>query len=245
MNDPAMAVQAQPDSKAAACSQSAPGAKALHWARNILIWVLSAALLLVGIGACNLAVYIGMNYTTAKPILLAPPQAAIRQLTDMMDAVSNGDYEKASTYLLGSPSLGVAEPSDNPLAMLMWEAFLDSTEYTLEGDCYTTEVGLAQNISYTYLDPTSVTVNLKERSQELLNQRVEEAEDVSEIYDENNEYKESVVMEVLREATQDALREDAQLVTISLTINLKYQDGTWWIVVDDMLLDAFSGGILY
>lgn len=241
MNDPAMAVQTKPDPTI----KSAPGAKALYWVKSVLIWLFSAALLLVGIGACALAIHIGQNYTAAKPILLAPPQAAIQQVTDMMDAVCDGDYEKASTYLLGSPSLGVAEPTDNPLSTLVWEAFLDSTEYALFGECYTTDVGLSQNITYTYLDPTSVMVNLKERSQELLNQRVEEAEDVSEIYDENNDYKESVVMDVLREATRDALQEDAQLVTISLTINLKYQDGTWWIVVDDQLLDAFSGGILY
>lgn len=241
MNDPAMAVHTKPRHTA----KRAPDAKTLYWVRSVLIWILSAALLLVGIGACALAIHIGKNYTTAKPILLAPPQAAIRQVTGMMDAVCEGDYEKASTYLLGSPSLGVAEPSDNPLSVLLWEAFLDSTEYTLVGDCYTTDVGLTQNISFTYLDPTSVTVNLRERSQQLLNQRVEDAEDVSEIYDENNEYRESVVMDVMREATEAAIQEDAQLVTISLTINLKYQDGTWWIVVDDQLLDAFSGGILY
>ena len=52
-------------------------------------------------------------------------------------------------------------------------------------------------------------------------------------------------MEVLKEATQDALQEDAKLVTVSLTVNLKYQDGTWWVIADDALLDAFSGGILH
>lgn len=221
------------------------GDRTIFWVQRILVWMFSAAFLLVGIAAGYLAIHISREYPTAKPILLSPPKAAIGQVTDMMDAVCDGDYAKASTYLLGSPSLGVAEPSDNPLAVLLWDAFLDSTEFSLVGDCYTTEVGLAQSISFTYLDPASVTVNLQERSQKLLNQRVEEAEDVSEIYDENNEYKEAVVMEVLNDATQEALREDAKLVTVTLTVNLKYQDGTWWVVADDALLDAFSGGILH
>lgn len=95
------------------------------------------------------------------------------------------------------------------------------------------------------MDSASVTANLRERSQALLNQRVEEAEDVSEIYDENNEYRESVVMEALQEAVKAALQEDAETVTVSLTVNLKYQNGTWWVVVDNALLDAFSGGIGY
>lgn len=219
--------------------------KALRWLQNILVWLLSAALLLAGIAAGAMAVHISMRYPGEKPTLVSKPEAAIQQITDMMDAVCAGDYDKASTYLLGTPSLGVAEPVENPLGILLWAAFLESTDYSLVGDCYTTDVGLAQNISFTYLESASVTVNLRERAQELLNQRVEEAEDVSEIYDENNEYSESVVMEVLQEAVQAALLEDSKMVTVSLTLNLKYQNGAWWVVVDNALLDVLSGGMGY
>ena len=222
----------------------AADSKAIRLAQKILAWLLSAALLLVGVGAGALAVHIGMHYPGQKPILLAQPEAAIQQVTAMMEAVCDGDYDKASTYLLGTPSLGVAEPPDNPLGTLLWQAFLDSTEFSLVGECYTTDVGVAQNVSFTYLDADSVTANLRTRSQELLNQRVAEAEDVSEIYDENNEYLEEVVMEVLEEAVQKALREDAKTITVTLTVNLKYQEDNWWVVVDNALLDAFSGGFL-
>ena len=225
-------------------SPYAADSKAIRLAQKILAWLLSAALLLVGLGAGALAVHIGMHYPGQKPILLAQPEAAIQQVTAMMEAVCDGDYDKASTYLLGTPSLGVAEPPDNPLGTLLWQAFLDSTEFSLVGECYTTDVGVAQNVSFTYLDADSVTANLRTRSQELLNQRVAEAEDVSEIYDENNEYLEEVVMEVLEEAVQKALREDAKTITVTLTVNLKYQEDNWWVVVDNALLDAFSGGFL-
>lgn len=90
-----------------------------------------------------------------------------------------------------------------------------------------------------------MTVNLKERSQTLLEQRVAEAVDVSEIYDENNEYREDFVMAVLRSAVEDALKEDARKMTVELTVKLSYQDGSWWVVADEALLDAISGGILY
>lgn len=225
--------------------QKATGGDTVRTVQKILAWILSAALLLVGIAAGALAIHIGMHYPGQKPILLTKPEAAIRQVSGMMEAICDGDYDKASTYLLGTPRLGVAEPPESPLGILLWNAFLDSTEFALVGDCYTTDVGLAQNVSFTYLDSASVTANLRERSQTLLNQRVEEAEDVSEIYDENNEYRESVVMEALQEAVKAALQEDAETVTVSLTVNLKYQNGTWWVVVDNALLDAFSGGIGY
>ena len=229
------------------CTQKkgATGVRVVGWIQTILAWLLSAALFLVGVAAVLLAIHISIRYPSEKPILLAQPEAAIQQVTGMMEAVCEGDYDKAGTYLLGSPSLGVAAPPESALGVLLWDAFLDSTDFELVGDCYTTDVGVAQNVSFVYMDPVSVTANLRERSQALLNQRVENATDVSEIYDENNEYRESVVMEVLQEAAQAALLEDAKTVTVSLTVNLKYLDGTWWIVADEALLDAFSGGILY
>lgn len=223
-------------------NQESANNKILGYGQKVLIWVLSAALLLVGITAGALAIHISLRYPTEKPILLEQPDVAIRQVTDMMDAVCEGDYDQASTYLLGNPSLGVAEKPENVIGALLWDAFLDSTEYELTGECYTTDAGLAQNVSFTYLDTASVTVNLRQRAQELLNQRVAEAEDVSEIYDENNEYREALVMEALQEAVQAALLEDAKTVTVTLTVNLKHQNGQWWVVVDNALLDAFAGG---
>lgn len=216
--------------------------KITYYGQKILIWVLSAALLLAGIAAGALAVHISLQYRQEKPILLEQPEAAIAQVTGMMEAVCEGDYDKASAYLLRTPSLGVAEKPENIVGAMLWDAFLDSTEYRLTGDCYTTDVGVAQNISFTYLDTASVTANLRQRAEELLNRRVEEAEDASEIYDENNDYKEEIVMEVLQEAVEAALLEDAKTVTVTLTVNLKYQNGQWWVVVDNALLDAFSGG---
>ena len=223
-------------------NQESANNKITYYGQRILIWVLSAALLLVSIAAGALAVHISLRYRQEKPILLEQPEAAIAQVTGMMDAVCEGDYDQASAYLLGTPSLGVAEKPENFVGAMLWDAFLDSTEYALIGDCYTTDVGLAQNVSLTYLDTESVTANLRQRAEALLNQRVEEAEDVSEIYDENNDYQEEIVMEVLQEAVEAALLEDAKTMTVTLTVNLKHQNGQWWVVVDNALLDAFSGG---
>lgn len=216
--------------------------KGLCLAHKILVWVLCAALGLTGVAAGALAIHISLRYPTEKPILLAEPKEAIEQVTVMMDAICEGDYDRASTCFLGMPSLGAAEAPENVLGAMLWNAFLDSTEYELTGSCYTTDMGLAQDVSFTYLDTASVTANLRQRAQELLNQRVEDAEDVSEIYDENNEFREEIVMEALQEALQAALKEDAKTVTVTLTVNLKNQNGQWWVVADNALLDAFAGG---
>ncbi len=211
-------------------------------ALRIIASVLLAA---VGLSAAAAAVYLCTQFVDAKPMLLTPPDVARSKVIMLMNAVSEGDYEEASQSIYGTPSLGVDREAADEVGVMIWDAFQGSITYELQGECYTTEQGLAQNVSITCMDVTSVTVNLKERSQTLLEQRVAEAVDVSEIYDENNDYREDFVMAVLRDAVEDALEEDARTMTMELTVNLSYQDGKWWVVADEALLDAISGGILY
>ena len=210
-----------------------------------LKYLASVLLAAIGICAAAAAVYISTQFVEAKPMLLTPPDVARSKVIMLMNAVSEGDYEEASQSIYGTPSLGVDREASDEVGVMIWEAFQGSITYELLGDCYTTEQGLAQDVSISCMDVTSVTENLKERSQTLLEQRVAEAVDVSEIYDENNEYREDFVMAVLQDAVEEALQEDARSMTVQLTVNLSYQDGRWWVVADEALLDAISGGILY
>jgi guanylate kinase len=83
-----------------------------------------------------------------------------------------------------------------------------------------------------------------EVARELLEQRVAEAENTSDVYDEQNEYREDFIMAVLYDAASAALAENAALVSRELTVELQYQAGQWWVVADKELLDALFGGIL-
>ena len=205
----------------------------------------AALFAVVGILSAAAAVYIGMNFTNRDPQLLTQPTVARNKVVMLMNAVCDGDYEQASQTILGTPALGVDRDPADEVGVLIWQAYQESLSFELVGDCYTTQDGLAQNVVITGLDISTVTVNLKERSQALLEQRVREAEDISEVYDENNEYLESFVMDVLCDAVEQALEEDAVSRTVELTIKLRYQDGSWWVMADNGLLNAISGGILY
>lgn len=211
----------------------------------VLASIVSGLFALVGICAAAAVIFLSTRCVDAKPILLSPPDAAVEQLTQMLDAVCDSDYAAASQYMLGTPDLGADASTQDTLGRILWESFVQSMDYRLEGECYTTDDGLAQDIAFTYMDMTSITATLRERSQAMLEQRVAEAEDISQVYNENNEYREDVVMEILYAATEAALAEDARTVTVPLTVNLKYRDGQWWIVADTALLDAISGGILF
>lgn len=207
--------------------------------------LLSLVFAIVGIAAAVAAVSLSLSYKNANPMLLVPPEEAQQQVTGLMEAVCGGDYATASTYLQGQPNLGVDREPTDAVGVLIWEALCDSMQYELVGECYATEDGLAQNVVFSCIDVTSVTATLKDRSQTLLEQRVEEAEDLEEVYDEDLQYREDFVMDVLYDAATAVLKEDAQTITAELTVNMAFQNGQWWIIADKALLDAISGGVLY
>ena len=199
---------------------------------------------LAGIVAAGFTVELTKKNLDSIPILLAPVKEAEAQAAALMDAVAEGDYNTAGTMILGNPKLGVDRDPADTVGAMIWEAFVDSYSYELVGDSFATDSGIAQNVKVSYLDMNSVTANLRERSRVLLEARVAEAEDMDEIYDADNDYKEEFVMEVLKDAVEDALEEDAQMTGTEFTINLVYRDGSWVVVSDSTLLAAISGDIV-
>ena len=170
------------------------------------------------------------------------PQAAMERSEEMMEAVVQGNYAAAAKVMYGQPKLGADRAAEEEVGQLVWDAFVDSIAYEFEGECYATDSGIARKATVTTLDISSVTENLRERSQALLSARVEAATDVTELYN-GEEFREDVVMEVLKEAVRQALQEDAKTVSRDVTMNLIYRDGQWWVVPDQALLKAISGNV--
>ena len=206
--------------------------------------IMAALFGVAGVCAAGLCITLAFQKMDASPVLVEQPESARAQVEVLMEAVSNNDYVTASTVIQGNPVFGADRAPADAVSGLIWDAFVESVSYELVGELYATDSGVAQNITITALDMNSVTVNLKERSETLLEQRVEEAEDPDEVYDENNEYREDFVMQVLYDATVAALNADAQNVSYEVTINMIYENGQWWIVSDSALLSAITGGVL-
>ncbi len=212
----------------------------MKWIAKIigLIFILAA------VAVAGFTVEVTRNNLDSIPVLLAPVEEAEAQAQALMDAVARGDYAAAEKLILGNPKLGVDRDPADAVGVMIWNAFVESYSYEMVGDSFATDSGIAQNVKVSYLDIGSVTKNLRERSQVLLEARVAEAEDVDEIYDENNEYKEEFVMEVLEDAVTDALKEDAQMTGAEFTLNLVYRDGNWVVVSDSALMAAISGNVV-
>lgn len=192
----------------------------------------------------GLAIWIALHFQNVPAMILRKPEEAVHTADAVMTAVCEGRYTEAAALMYGNPDLGVDRPASSEVGNIIWEAFQDSTTYELQGDCYAAEQYVCQDVTFRYLDMSSITNALDEHAQALLTARVEQAQDTTQIYDENNEYREAVVNEVLQEATKLALRQNAQYLETSLTLKLTHSDGQWWVVLDQPLLDAISGGIM-
>ena len=194
----------------------------------------------VGVGTVLLC----LHSLQQGPVLVRVPQAAVSRVDSMFRAICMDDYAAASELIYGTPDLGADREPDDEVGELIWDAYMDSLDYSLVGDCYATDTGVAQKVKLSYLDITSVTDGLQTRSRELLQQRVDQAQDVEEIYDENNDYRQDFVDAVVMDAARQALSEDARYVETELTVELVCVQGRWWILSDSALMQAISGGIV-
>lgn len=178
-----------------------------------------------------------------KPVLLSIPEVAVQHTKKLMDAVCAGDFSEAEDLLYGTPDLGVDRMPSHPVGAMIWDAYVGSLDYTLVGEVYATEEGVAQNVKLISLELPTAMEHLGSRARDLLNEAVAEAEDVSELYDENNEYREELVEEILQEAARQALEEDVRYTYQVFPLQLVCSDGQWWAVADQTFLNVISSGI--
>lgn len=197
----------------------------------------------LGVFLAALTIFASFHFLGCDPIMAKAPDTADECVDGFFAAVCSGDYEQAGQYLYGSAGLTSGANSDSETGRMLWTAFVNSMEYERVGQCYSCRTGVAMDIRLRCLDLDSVTARLKEYSGAILADRVAKAEDVSEIYDSDNNYREAFVMDVLREATELALEKDARTAEHTLTLNLVYDRGAWWILPDQALLRAISGGV--
>ncbi|MGM9604975.1 MAG: hypothetical protein ACI3XG_07905 [Faecousia sp.] len=189
------------------------------------------------------ALLICLTQRSAEPKLFGKAEGAEECARAMMESISRGDYAGASAYLYGTPSLGTEAQRETPAAELIWNAFISSLECQSQGGCYATVSGIAMDFTVSSLDIPSLTQALKERSSAVLEARVEAAEDMSQVYDSDGQYREEFAKSVLEEAAREAVAASTP-VQRTVTVQLVYDRNQWWVVPDEALLSAISGGII-
>ena len=169
------------------------------------------------------------------------PREALAVSDAFAQALNEGDLETAAQLMYGQPDLGVGDVPENPESALVWEAFRSSISFAYSGECTVEQSGLVRTGSITTLDVTTVMEKLPERTQTLIDQKIAAAADLTELYDEENNFREDLTARILREALQQALSQDSQSVTREVTVRLVNRDGGWWIVPHQNLLQILTG----
>ena len=203
----------------------------------------SGLFLFFALALMSLALILVMATPGIRPTLLSPAQEAQDQVVAAMDALCQGDFPAVEQLLLGNPSLGVDRDPQDTASALVWNAFIGSFSYELSGDCYATDTGVAQDVTLTYLDIPSVTANLAQRSEKHLARLQKQASHISEIYDENGNFRADVVQQVLNTVVQEAIREDAAYTSTTFTLQLVKRDDQWYIISNSDFIRAISGGM--
>lgn len=173
------------------------------------------------------------------------PQEAVSCAAKTLLAISEGDLATAAEQMYGQPDLGVGEDLTAEAAAV-WEIFCKGITCTVSNaasDYYVSGSGFAVDTVLTVPKIASITDTLKDHARERMNARIAAAEEMADIYDDDHEFRQELVEEVLAEAMTLALSEEPETTTITTTLNLIYRDGQWWAVPEESLIKALSGGL--
>lgn len=179
----------------------------------------------------------------AAPRLVRYPQEAEDCARALLAHLNAGDYDGASQYIYGCPALDAAGQWDSDACRVIWDAFAASLDGTPEGKCYAASDGLALDVTVRSLDLSQVLDGMGQAAPALLEEQVARAANMNQVYDDAHEYREDFVQALLLQAAEDGLAQAAP-VARPLTLRLLRDRGQWWVLPDQALLRAVSGGLL-
>lgn len=171
------------------------------------------------------------------------PEGAVECAEMLGNAIAEKNFDAVEACMYGQPDLGLSGELEEKLANMVWELVLLNLEFSWQGDCYLQDAVLCRDAQVRYFDAASITQNLQARAHALLTQRVEEATDMAQLYDDGGEFRQELMDEVLEAALAQACMADAKAVTADVTVQLVNRDGRWWAVPDAALMTALSGGL--
>ena len=161
----------------------------------------------------------------------------------LMEALVQGNPEAAGKYILGTPQFTVPDQSHQTVDGLLWQYYYDGLSYTLDGGLYPGTRGLSQNVTVTLPDLKALTERMGVLAPEILTERIQAADSMEEVYDDQGGYRQDVTESVILEAAKKAMEGPVETRQQALTLGLCYVNGSWWVRPDQRLLDLLSGGL--
>ncbi len=168
-----------------------------------------------------------LKYRNENAWLAEAPREAEERIVSLMDAVAARDYDKVSSLLYGQPQLLHEKESEDEIHRRLWEAYAGSIRYSFPQPWQATQTGLTRQIEITALDAAAVAQALPERTQSCLEEMEGEPD----------------VEAALSQALDQLLEEASATVTRRFPLELVFQDGRWWVVPGEKMLELLAGSL--
>jgi len=177
----------------------------------------------------------------------APVRAEVPQMVkdcaeDFLSVLSQGDLTGAAGELYGQPDLGTDRALTEEAAAV-WQIFCSGISCELTSEYYVSGSSFAVDAVITVPDIASITDTVKAHAQAILNDRIAVAEKMNELYDENGDFRQDLIDEVLAGAVELAFAEEPEVLRFETTLGFAYRENRWWVVPDGALMRALSGGL--
>lgn len=196
---------------------------------------------IAGLLVCMCTMVVLFFGTHSTPTVLVDTVSIFDSVEQVMTSASAGDFETLENILYGNPALGASPAGDSSAEGLIWQAYLESIEYSFPGDCYSMNNQLALDVCITCLDVSAVTEKMQEIAPAIMSRKASQITDENLVYDEAHNYLESFLNDVMTDAAKEALSENQAVMEQALTLQLVRSNGGWQVVPTNTLLRFLSG----
>lgn len=185
-------------------------------------------------------ILIGVNQTTA---VVTNANAIQAEAEALMNTIQAGDLETLSGMLYGAPDLGTAPERDKDAESMLWYAYLESLQYRISDQLTTPDNSIAVEVQLTAMDLSAVTDALQESAPGLLAEKAVALDDEKTVYDENRQYREEFIADVLLDSSRQILSQPLAEAEHTLTLHFVRSGHSWLALPSEELLHLLSGYI--
>lgn len=176
------------------------------------------------------------------PVRAEIPEAVRERGAETAQLLCDGDLTAVSEILYGRPDLGTDRVLTGEAAAV-WEIFRKGISCELTSDCYVSGSSYAVDAVITVPKIASITDSVTAHGKKLLDERVAAAEKMAELYDENGDFRQELIDEIMAQAVELSFAEETETLTFETTFGFVYQGKQWYVVPDGAFMRALSGGL--
>jgi hypothetical protein len=146
------------------------------------------------------------------PVRAQIPQAAKTCAEELVELLEDGDLAAVSEKLYGNPKLGVDQTLSGEAAAV-WEIICEGISCELASEVYVSGSSFSVDAVMVVPDIADITDTVTDHAKAILDERIAVAEKMDELYDENNEFRQDVIDQVMTEAVKLSLAEEVETET--------------------------------